>query len=308
MARNVVVIADPGIDGAFAIVLALRDPELNVLAVVATAGNVPADQATNNVQIVVERTDPPRWPRLGAALPVEYEVDGRRLHGSDGLGGSAYPCARLHHPHPGDKVIIDLVRQHPKDVTVVVLGPLTVLASAFDRDPELPSLIKDLVCVGGAWRDPGNASAVGEFHFFCDPQAARQVLHCGTPILLLPLDVTRKLLFSPTELLELPCPESPACAFLRTIVPFGIGATSSIYGLEGFHLKDVLAIASLGQPGILTTRPMVVDVETRGELTRGMSVVDARRDRPGKPNAELAIDVDIEPVRAYIHQTLQRLG
>jgi inosine-uridine nucleoside N-ribohydrolase len=307
MARKVVLVADPGIDGAFAIALALNDPNLDVLGLAATAGNVKAEQATQNVHILVEQLDPPRWPRLGAALAVEYPVDGTQLHGPGGLGGVSFPCATLHHPHPSDKLISDLVRQVPQEVTVVTLGPLTVLARAFDRDPELPALVKQLVCMGGAWHEPGNASAVAEFHFFCDPAAARQVLHCGAPLILIPLDVSRKLLLSPSDLLEIPVEQSPACRFLRQIVPFGIGATSNLYGIEGFHLKDVLAIVAVTIPGALTTRPMAVDVETRGELTRGMSVVDARRGRHAAPNVELATGVDVAAVRQYMDRTLRCL-
>ena len=88
---------------------------------------------------------------------------------------------QLHHKLSSDKLISDLVRQYPKEVTVVALGPLTVLARAFDRDPELPSLVQRIICMGGAWHEPGNASAVAEFHFYCDPLAARQVLRCGAP-------------------------------------------------------------------------------------------------------------------------------
>jgi len=306
MTHNVILVADPGIDTAFAIALALHDPELNVLGVAATAGNVAADQATKNVQIIVEQTDPPRWPRLGAALPVEYDMDGRRLHGPDGLGGSSFPCARLHHCHPSDKLLTDLVRQHPKDVTVVVLGPLTVLARAFDRDPELPGLVQRLVCVGGAWHEPGDVGAVTEFHFLCDPVSARQVIRSGVPLLLLPLDVTRKMLFAPTDLLELPCADSNTCTFLRKIVPFGIGAASSLYGVEGFHLHDVLGVLAVSNSGVLTTKPLTIDIETRGELTRGMCVVDARRERTAAANVELAVSVEVEPVRAYFDRLLRR--
>src|SRR5262245_8880246 len=191
MPRKVVLVADPGIDGAFALALALHDPDLEVLGIAATAGNVDANQATQNIHVIVEQLDPRRWPRIGAALPVEYDVDGRRLHGPSRFGNVSFPCARLHHPHPSDKLLIDLVRQDPKEVAVVVLGPLTVLARAIDRDPELPNLVQRLVCVGGAWHEPGNASAIAEFHFYCDPAAARQVLRCGAPLTLLPLDVMR---------------------------------------------------------------------------------------------------------------------
>jgi inosine-uridine nucleoside N-ribohydrolase len=304
MMRKMILVADPGIDGAFAAALAMLDPDLDVIGLAATAGNVSAEQATKNIQILVEQLDPPRWPRLGAALPVEYETNATRLHGPGGLGGTSFPCAQLHHLHTSDKLLIDLVRQSPSDVTIVTLGPLTAVARAFDRDPELPGLLHRLVCVGGAWHEPGNASAVAEFHFYCDPLSARQVLKSGVPLTLLPLDVTRKLVLSPTDLLELPDTESRACRFLRQIVPYGIRMTSNLYGIEGFHLKDVLGVVAVSLHGSLSTRPMAVDIETRGELTRGMSVVDVRPEEKPVPNVDLAVGVDVQAVRKYIHQIL----
>ncbi len=305
MAHKVILVADPGIDGAFALALALFDPDIEVLGVAATAGNVSSEQATRNVQTVVEQLDAPRWPRFGAALPVEYDVDGANLHGPGGLGGVQFPCAQLHHKLAADKLLIDLARQYPKDVTIVTMGPLTALARAIDRDSELPSLVHRLVCLGGAWHEPGNASAVAEFHFYCDAAAARQVLRCGAPITLIPLDVMRKLLFSPSDLLQLPAPESKACRFLRQIVPFGLGATANLYGVEGFHLKDVLGVAALVLPGALSTRAVVADVETRGELTRGMSVIDVRPTTTARPNVDLAVGVDVQGVRDYIGRILR---
>jgi inosine-uridine nucleoside N-ribohydrolase len=308
MARKVILIGDPGIDGAFAIALALHDPEVEALALLATAGNVSPEQATKNIHIVVEQLDPPRWPRLGAALPVEYDVDGTHLHGPGGLGGIQFPCAELHHPHASDKLLIDLVRQNPKEITVICMGPLTVLARALDRDPELPALVQRLICLGGTWNEPGNASPVAEFHFYCDPLAARQVLRCGAPLTLIPLDVMRKVLFSPTDLQELPGKDSRTAHFLRQITPYGIGATSNIYGIEGFHLKDVLGIAAVALPGAITTRPMAVDVETRGELTRGMSVLDVRPWRKPTPNLDLAVGVDAAALRTYMERVLRKEG
>jgi len=177
-----------------------------------------------------------------------------------------------------------------------------------DRDPELPGLIHRLICVGGTWQEPGNATATAEFHFFCDPPAARQLLKCGAPITLIPLDVTRKILLSPKDLLETPGTESRTWRFLRRIVPFGIRATSNLYGIEGFHLKDVLAIVALSLPGALTTRALFVDVETRGELTRGMMVVDHRPIPAASPNVDLAVAVEVPPVREYIDRMLRRAG
>jgi inosine-uridine nucleoside N-ribohydrolase len=304
MPRKVICICDPGIDGAFALALALLDPELDVLAVAASAGNVSADQATRNVHTIIEQIDPPRWPRIGAALPVEYEVNGANLHGTNGLGGAELPCAHLHHPHPADKLIIDLLRQFPGEISVILMGPPTTFARAMDRDPELASLVRNVVCLGGAWREPGNASAVAEFHFYCDPVAARQVVRCGAPLMLVPLDVMRKVVFSPTDLLNLPAPESRASRFLSKIVPHAIGATASLYGIEGFHLKDVLGPVALSLPAALSFRPTVADVETRGELTRGMSVFDMRWTCKARPNVDLVTAVDVAAVRKYITETL----
>jgi inosine-uridine nucleoside N-ribohydrolase len=305
MARKVVVVADPGIDGAFALALALHDPDLDLLAVAATSGNVDAAQATLNVHALIEHIDPPRWPRVGAALPVEYDVDGRRLHGSTGLGSASLAAAQLHHPHFSDKLIGDFARLHPKELVVIVLGPLTVLARAIDRDPELPALLNRVICVGGSWRELGDVSVTAEFHFFCDPTGARQVLRSGAPITLLPLDVTQRFLFSPGDLHDLLGHESSTCRLLRKILPFGIGASSNLFGIEGFHPRDVLGVAALSLPSALTVRPMHVDVETKGELTRGMAIMDPRPDAPAA-NAEVAIDVDTTLVRDYVQRTLAR--
>jgi inosine-uridine nucleoside N-ribohydrolase len=305
MGHKVIFVADPGIDGAIAITLALHDPNLEVLGLLATAGNVEADQATKNIHVVIEQVDPPRWPRLGAAPPVEYEVDGRKLHGSEGLGNESFPSATLHHLPLSEKVLVELVKQHPHEVTVVCLGPLTVMSRALDLCAELPTLVKRLVCMGGTLREPGNAGAVSEFHFLCDPPAARRILRCGAPITLMPLDVMRRVLFSPKDLLELSPDTSKACGFLRRIVPFGIAATANLYGIEGFYLKDVLGVIAVSLPEALTSKPMRVDVETRGELTRGMMVVDQRPWEQGLPNVDMAMEVDGPMVRGYLERVLK---
>ena len=305
MARKVILIADPGIDTAFAVALALHDPNIDVVGLIASPGNVSAEQATQNVQVLVNQIDAPKWPRVGAALPIKYEVDGTKIHGPDGLGGVGFPTISLHQPTPGDKLLVELIREHPKEITIVVLGPLTMLARALDRDHELSLLIDQVVCLGGSWHEAGNTTAVSEFHFFCDPLAARQVLQSGMRITLLPLDVTRKLVFSPSDLLELPSPNSPTCRFLRQIVPFGIRASSNLYGIEGFHLKDVLGIAYLANPALVQTEKCCVDVETHGELTRGMSVVDKRPLPAGSKNVHMGVSVDVVGVRDYINRILR---
>jgi inosine-uridine nucleoside N-ribohydrolase len=308
MQQKVVLIVDPGIDTAFATALALFDRRLQVLALAPTAGNVSAQQATVNTHTLVAQLDPPRWPRLGAALPIQYEIDGRTLHGADGLGNSRFPEVSLHAPLLSDRLIVEMVQEYPDEVTIVCLGPLTTLQSALHREPTLPRRVRRVIVLGGAWREPGNATLAAEFHFYCDPQAAREVLHAGLPLTLVPLDVMRKIVLSPADLLDLPSPSCRVSRFLRQILPFGIRATSNLYGIEGFHLKDVLGIAALVLPDALTTRSIYVDVETRGELTRGMSLFDPRPNSTHRPNVELVTHVDVEEVRNYIFTTLKQIA
>lgn len=308
MQQKVVLIVDPGIDTAFATALALFDRRLQVLALAPTAGNVSAQQATVNTHTLVAQLDPPRWPRLGAALPIQYEIDGRTLHGADGLGNSRFPEVSLHAPLLSDRLIVEMVQEYPDEVTIVCLGPLTTLQSALHREPTLPRRVRRVIVLGGAWREPGNATLAAEFHFYCDPQAAREVLHAGLPLTLVPLDVMRKIVLSPADLLDLPSPSCRVSRFLRQILPFGIRATSNLYGIEGFHLKDVLGIAALVLPDALTTRSIYVDVETRGELTRGMSLFDPRPNSTHRPNVELVTHVDVEEVRNYIFTTLKHIA
>src|SRR5439155_20627029 len=155
-----------------------------------------------------------------AARPVRYETEGLALHGPGGLGGVSFPSATRHTLHPADKVLCELAHENPRQVTVLNLGPLTTLATALDRDPGLPAVLDQTVVIGGCWREAGNAGPVAEFHIHLDPDAAKRGLHAELPPLPVPLDVTRKLIFSPTDLLELPNPDSPPRHFRRQSVPF----------------------------------------------------------------------------------------
>jgi inosine-uridine nucleoside N-ribohydrolase len=305
MPRKVLLVADPGIDTAFAIALALNDPNLDVIGLLPTAGNVSAEQATANVHTLIDVVDPPKWPKLASAIPARYDADGTALHGPGGLGGVNFPSATRHTLHAADKVLCELAHEHPRQVTVINLGPLTTLATALDRDPTLPAVLDQTVIIGGSWREPGNSGPVAEFHIHLDPDAAKRVCAAELNPLLVTLDTTRKLIFSPSDLLELPNPDSRTCQFLRQIVPFGIRASSNLYGIEGFHLKDVLGTVAVAVAGCVSSEPHFVDVETRGDLTRGMTVIDARPGTTAAPNARVATGVAVPEVRAYIERTLK---
>ena len=144
MAKKVIIDCDTGIDDAVALCVALFDPRLEVLAITATEGCVEADQATKNLQLILELLNPPRFPRLGLATPAESRppVDTRYLHGDNGLGNvDLGEIPSLHHGRPSAKVIADTIRANPGDVTIISLGPQTNIAAAFRRDPSLVALV-----------------------------------------------------------------------------------------------------------------------------------------------------------------------
>lgn len=308
MAEKVILIADAGIDAAFAVALALSDPELEVLALAASAGNVGHTQATRNAYTIVEQIDPPRRPRVGTAPPEDYDIDNAALHGKDGLGGADLPCAMPAHTHPSDKLITDTLRQYPGEVAVAVMGPCTVLARALDRDPEAAKMISRLVVVGGTRHEPGDAGPVSEFHFACDPVSAKKVLECGASVTLLPLDATKKMLFSPGDVRNLGLSGTPTGDFLREIVPHLLSPTASLFGVEGVYLNDALAVVALARPDLLIVKPAAVDVETRGERTKGMSVFDSRWATEARPNVDVVTDFDVNAAREYIRGRLSGEG
>jgi inosine-uridine nucleoside N-ribohydrolase len=298
MARKVILDVDPGIDDAMALCLALTNPELDVVAVTAVGGNVSPSQATRNVQAVIEQLDPPRWPRLGAASDPDNRlgVDRRSLYGSDGLGGANFAVAERQHLLPSEKVICDQVRDAPHEVTIVALGPLTNIARAFLRDPELPTLVGRIVIMGGTVAGPGNITPAAEFNMYSDPAAARTIFRSPSTKTLIPLDVTNRLELSYDLFHKLPDESTRVGRLLRKILPPVFRGYRQQLGLEGIHVHDTVTLMAAVYPDLFTTKPMAGDVETQGELTVGATVFDRRRVPAWRHNMEVATDMQKEAV------------
>lgn len=307
MARKVILDVDPGIDDAVAIALALFDPRLEVVAITAVAGNVTAEQATRNVQAIVEQIDPPRLPRIGAAVRPERDplVDARHVYGADGLGNSDFPVAELHHLHPSDKVITDEIRQAPDAVTIVALGPLTNVATVFRRDPSLAEQVGQLVIMGGTYQGPGNVTPAAEFNIYCDPIAARDVFRSKTTKTLIPLDVTSQVVMTFDLLDQLPDETTRVGSLLRRMLPYSFRAHRQLFGLEGTYLHDPVALMALVEPLLFETERMAGDVEVQGEITLGATVFDRRPAPQWRPNIDVATSLDSAGVIAALMRGLK---
>ena len=303
MARKVILDVDPGIDDAMAMCMALFAPELEVVAVTAVGGNCSPEQATRNVQAVIEQLDPPRWPRLGAASPPDdgLPVDGRHLYGADGLGDTHFDVAERQHQHPSEKVICDQIPDASEgSVTIIALGPLTNIARAMARDPELHSLIGQIVMMGGAVSGPGNITPAAEFNVYCDPVSAQAVFRSRSTKILVPPDVTNRVVLRYDIFNRLPTVSTKVGRFLRKILPSAFRGYRRQFGLEGIHVHDTVALTAVTHPELFSTEEMAGDVETLGELTAGMTVFDRRQAPAWRHNMDVVTDMQTDKVTDVI--------
>jgi inosine-uridine nucleoside N-ribohydrolase len=310
MPRKIIIDCDPGIDDALALTVALFEPKLEVVAVTAVAGIVPADRATLNVQAIVERLDPPRYPRLGAASAAEDVpyTDGRHLHGPDGLGGVGLQVSKLARQHPAEKLISDEVRAAAGDVTILCLGPLTNVARALVREPELVDLISRIVIRGGSVKAVGDVTACAESNVYADPMAARAIFRLPITKTLIPLDVTDQVVWGLDLLEKLPPDFSRAGNLLRATLPYLFRSHRQHLGLENIRLPDAVGLCSVLHPELFRTEELSGDVETAGEITAGMTVFDRRSNAPHHGGMEVALEVDAAAVADYLVRGMAEAG
>ncbi|WP_182867816.1 nucleoside hydrolase [Rhodopirellula sp. JC639] len=310
MTRKIIIDTDPGIDDAVALTASLFDPRLNVLAVTATAGTVTAEQATSNACAIVSMLDPPRYPRIGKAVSPETAsaIDDLFLNGPCGLGELNIGQTQRQHLPTSEKVIAELARQHPGEITLVCLGPLTNLARLYRRDPAAVNLLDKVVISGGAVNVAGNASSVAEFNLFFDPAAASEVFASPTTKSLLPLDVTGAVEFGVDLLEQLPSKQTRAGQLLHQILPFAFRTAHQRLGRELVPLIDAATIAAVVEPELFDWTEMAGKVETQGLLTRGMSVFDQRLRPEWQTNMEVALTADLDEVKGLVRRSLRYAG
>lgn len=309
MARKVIIDVDPGIDGAVALVMALFDPRLEVLAVTATGGRVRPEQATQNIQTLIEQLDPPRLPRIGAAAPDQLvEIDPRQINGQDGLGNSGLTGVGLVKVLPADKILIEEVRGAPDEVTLLTLGPFSNLAQAMQRDSAWTGLVGRLVSLGGSLTAEGDITPAAEFNVYADPNAAKMVLCSRMTKTLVPLDVSRQLTFSFDLFEQLPKEISRAGKVLRKILPHAFRAQRQLLGREEIQLNSVVPIVMLTNPELFETHAQAIDIECEGTLTTGMTVFDRRPVPEWRNNIEVAQSMDTTSVRDCVLRALQHAG
>ena len=293
MPRKVVLDMDPGVDDAVALCLALAEPKLDVLAVSATGGNVAPEQASRNVQTLIEQLDPPRYPRIGVAAPGQrLRTDARHIYGPDGFCGAKFPVSEMIHRRPSLKVLAEEVRAAPGELTIIATGPLTNLAALLQAEPDLATLIGHLIILGGADRVNGNITSAAEFNMYCDPESAQAVLRSPVTKTMIPIDITQQLLFGYDFMERFRHSASRTGRLLEQLLPGAYRAHRQRLGIEGIYLHDAVAVVAAIHPELFTTQRLHGDVETAGELTTGATIFDRRANPENPPNVDLAVEVD----------------
>ena len=309
-ARKIIIDTDPGQDDAVAILLALASPEeINVLGLTIIAGNVPLGLTVKNAQKVCELANKPETKiYAGCDQPMHRRlVTAEHVHGKTGLDGPILPdpLMPVQEQH-AVAFLIETLRQQPVgSVTLCALGPLTNIATAFQRAPDIIANIHELVLMGGAYFEVGNITPTAEFNIFVDPQAANIVFKSGIQIVMMPLDVTHKALVTKSRNDAFRALGTPVGTAVAEMTDFFERFDKEKYGTAGAPLHDPCVIAYLLEPDLFSGRFVNVEIETKSKLTMGMTVADWWRVTSRCSNAMFIDKVDAD---GFFELLTQRLG
>ena len=310
-AHRIIIDTDPGQDDAMAILLALASPEIEVLGITAVAGNVPLPLTAKNARVVCElagRTEVKVFAGCDAPLRRKL-VTAEHVHGKTGLDGADLPepTMPLQEGHAVDFLIETLRSEPAGSVTLVTIGPLTNIATALTRAPDIAPRIGRIVMMGGAYFEVGNITPAAEFNIYVDPEAAAIVFAAGVPITVLPLDATHKALTTAPRIEAFRALGTPVgtavCGWLDFFERFDVEK----YGALGGPLHDPCTVAWLLRPELFSGREINVEIETEGRFTTGMTVADWWRVTDRKPNALFLREIDAEGFFALLTERVGRL-
>ena len=294
MPKRILIDADPGIDDACAILLALASPELSLEGVSIVHGNCSLEQGTLNGLSVLELGSASHIPLAkGCESPlVQPALLAPETHGNTGLG-----YAQL--PSPGSKPIrqhgcdflIETILASPGEITLVAIGPLTNVALAIRQEPRIVEAINELIIMGGALCHEGNTTALAEFNTYVDPHAAHIVFHAGIPTTLVPLDVTYQCILTAQDVEQLQTMDSPITTFIRDATKFYMEYHDDYQGIEGCVINDPLALALTFAPELCDYQELHVDVDISGGISMGKTLADFYNYEKQSANLKVALGV-----------------
>jgi len=273
--QRVIIDTDPGVDDAFAILLALNSPELKVEALTVVPGNVDGRQGLENALKILSlagRCDV--MVAGGAQHPLNQKlITAQYWHGPNGLAGVELPASKCKADSRfGPDLIIELVHKYPHEITLIPVGPLTNIALAASKDPSIALLVKNIIIMGGSITG-GNVNGAAEANIYNDPEAAAIVFNAGWIVTMIGSDVGERTLMTRKDIAQLQAAHGPESDFVANLADFYL-TRSEKSGYQGAAMYDPLAVATAIDPSLDTLKDMHVDVETTGEFTRGETVAN----------------------------------
>jgi purine nucleosidase len=309
--RKVIIDTDPGRDDAAAILLALASPEIEVVGIVAVAGNVPLHHTERNARRIVDlaaRSDVPVY--AGCERPMVRElVTSGHIHGQTGLAGYELPEPKrqLESGHGVDFIIETVMSAESGIITLCQIGPLTNIGTALVKEPRIAGRIREIVLMGGTRAEAGNITPTAEYNMYVDPEAADIVLKSGIAITIAPLDVTGLVLASRERLIRFANLGNKAGAAIAGLLDFSQSLDLLRWGGIGAPLWDPCAVAYLLQPELFKGKMVNVCIETTSSLTRGMTVVDWWHATDRLPNVNFLYHVNVEGFFNLLAERFARL-
>ncbi|MCL6435801.1 MAG: nucleoside hydrolase [Leptolyngbyaceae cyanobacterium HOT.MB2.61] len=302
---KIILDTDPGGDDVYAILWLqslIKQGFAELVAITSTQGNVSAPRTFSNVSQVLQLGGfRDMEVGRGIALKEEAVEDASHIHGSDGIGNLSTTLPAPSHDYEtarySDEIIIERLNAEPGEITIVAIGPLTNLAAAEEKSPGVLRKAKEIVVMAGAFYCPGNVTPHAEFNVWFNPKAAQTVLDSRDNLVVVPLDVTRHLIFTQemAQLVGQVKPESDLVKFLNALCQFMIGTSLSYRetgGVNGFPVHDAATLGYLFYPELFMLRRARVRVETQGRWTRGQTLIDDRLSPKVGLNAWVALRVD----------------
>ncbi|MCM3473456.1 nucleoside hydrolase [Brevibacillus borstelensis] len=307
--EKVILDVDTGIDDALGIMLAIKSKRFDILGITTVNGNVSLAKATENTLKVleflgVEKEIPViRGADRPVLRPTFFE---HRVHGEDGLGGALQDVSVKTQAAVGfaPDFLIENVLRHDGEITLIMTAPLTNLALAVRKCPEIVRHVKEVIVMGGVVKDFGNVTPTAEYNIYVDPEAAKIVFHAGFQRLtLVGLDVTRKALLTEEHIRQLG--DTPVGQYVKTSTADYMQRYFERNGVRACALHDPLAVGVALQKDLVGTRKLFVDVETRSELCDGQTVCDFQNRLSKAPNMDVCLEVDSKAFLDLFIRTLQ---
>jgi purine nucleosidase len=297
MPKKILLDCDPGLDDALALLLAHGDPNIELVGVTTVGGNVGLPHTTRNALALREYLHFDSVPvAVGAGKPLTGETrDASHVHGESGLGSAVLPEPTLAvDGRNAVDFLIETLHATPGAIHLVATGPLTNIALALQKEPAIARWVASFTIMGGSFTR-GNATPAAEFNIYADPEAARIVFDADWQVVMVGLDLTLQAQANGPVVERLGRLGVLAQELILPLATFWVDAKNSEWDGQAVH--DVCAVAHVARPDLFSSRPASVQVETTGEFTRGMTVVDF--DSPW-PNAIVPVTLDVAGFWAYV--------